>query len=124
MGHVYLESGNAPRAIEAYQKGIELNPYYWMNYDSLDNAYDQVGEYDKALETFKKVMELEPNVEEGFANSAAMLIQEGKYAESIPYLEKANQIEPSASSFANMGIADLFRSASRRPVKRSKRQSR
>ena len=42
-------TGDMPHAIEAYQKAIELNPYYWINENSLGDAYFQTGDYNKAL---------------------------------------------------------------------------
>jgi tetratricopeptide (TPR) repeat protein len=103
-----LASGNAPRAIEAYQKAIDLNPYYWINQNSLGDAYYEVGEYDKALQAFKQVSVLEPDVNAGFENAGGVLVQEGKYSDSIPYLEKAIQIEPDSGAYSNIGTAYFF----------------
>src|SRR5271170_313244 len=39
LGNVYMSKGDMPHAIEAYQKAVQLNPYYWVNENSLGNAY-------------------------------------------------------------------------------------
>ena len=42
----------ARKPLRRFQKAIELNPYFWVNQDSLGNAYFQLGDYPKALQAF------------------------------------------------------------------------
>ena len=114
-----------PRAIEAYQKAMQLNPYYWVNENSLGDAYFQTGDYDKALAAFKQVTMLEPDVNAGYVNAGTVLVQQGKYAEAIPLLQRALQIEAGCPAYTNIGTAYFFLEAlSPRPLKRSRRPSR
>jgi len=87
---------------------VQLNPYYWVNENSLGDAYSQIGDYDKALEAFKQVTTLEPDVNAGYENSGNVLVQQGKYAEAVPLLQRALQIEPDAAAYTNIGTAYFF----------------
>jgi tetratricopeptide (TPR) repeat protein len=49
LGKAYLALGQKEQALHAYQKAIDINPYYWVNYNSIGLAYSDLGEYDKAL---------------------------------------------------------------------------
>ena len=33
LGDAYLTAGQGDEAIQAFQKAVETNPYYWMNYE-------------------------------------------------------------------------------------------
>ena len=49
------------RAIEDYNKSIELVPDLFSAYFRLGQVYDKLREYDKAVAAYEKAIELEPN---------------------------------------------------------------
>lgn len=60
-GISFGESGEYEKAIEAYNKAIELNPndaeaYFWRG-----RAYIDLERYERAIEDFDKAIELNPN---------------------------------------------------------------
>ena len=93
------------QAIEALQKAVQLNPYYWVNQDALGNAYFRLGDYSKALVAFQQITVLEPDIGVGYENIGNVYLQQGRYQEAIPYLQKALKIEPYFTTYSNLGTA-------------------
>jgi eukaryotic-like serine/threonine-protein kinase len=109
LGDAYRSSDEA-RAISAYQKAIDINPYYWYNYNALGSAYFRFGKDDKALEAYKKVTEIAPNIPSGYANTGAVYLREGKYDQAIPQFEAALKQDANFTvAISGLGNAYLFK---------------
>ncbi len=57
-GFGYQNGGNSEKAIEEYQKALELDPNLAQAHTNLGTVYLGQEDYDKAIDHFKKVMEL------------------------------------------------------------------
>ncbi len=57
-GFQHQDQGNLDKALEEYQKALELNPNYAQVYTNLGTVYLGKKDYDQAIESFKKVIEL------------------------------------------------------------------
>lgn len=57
-GFSYQDGGDLNKAIEEYNKALELNPGYTQVYINLGTVYLGKQDYDRAIETFEKVLEL------------------------------------------------------------------
>ena len=88
LGHVYLKAGRKNEAIAAYEKAVEINPYYWYNYNWLGVACARLGEGDKALKRFCRVTELAPDLPAGYNNVGGAYFQQGKWSEAVAALRK------------------------------------
>ena len=49
MGNVYKKQGNYEKAIEFYQKAIDINPRKDEAFNNLGNIYVNKGNYEKAM---------------------------------------------------------------------------
>jgi tetratricopeptide (TPR) repeat protein len=56
------------RAIEDYNKTIELDPNYAEAYNNRGNAYSGLKEYERAIEDYNKTIELDPNYAKAYTN--------------------------------------------------------
>jgi tetratricopeptide (TPR) repeat protein len=56
-GFQYQAQGNLNKALEEYQRALELNPRYVQVYTNLGTVYLGMKDYDRAIENFKKVIE-------------------------------------------------------------------
>lgn len=104
----YLRSGQKNEAIEAYQKAIQMGPYYWANYNALGNAYDELGDYDKAFTAFQRVVELAPEISFGYENVGVVYFSQGKFKEAISYFQKALAITSDPVLYSNIGTAYFY----------------
>ena len=80
---------DAKKAIEYYQKAINLNPKNPRPYNNLAIAYGYLGDTKKSDETIKQIMSLFPEYPEGYYQWALKLLDNKKYSESTEYMKKA-----------------------------------
>ena len=80
---------DSKKAIEYYQKAINLNPKNPRPYNNLAIAYGYLGDTKKSDETIKQIMSLFPEYPEGYYQWALKLLDNKKYSESTEYMKKA-----------------------------------
>ena len=76
MGFTYNKLGNYNKAIECFQRAIELDSKFANPWNHMGTAYYQLGNYAKAVECFRKAIQLNPGYEaakEGLALAQARL---------------------------------------------------
>jgi type IV pilus biogenesis/stability protein PilW len=93
------------KAIQAYQKVIEIDSGYAEAYNNLGIIYQEAGDFDRALSSYQKAIEVNPKSEKALNNLGVLLYLKGHYDESIQAFQKAltfnaNNIE----SHINLGI--------------------
>jgi type IV pilus biogenesis/stability protein PilW len=93
------------KAIQAYQKVIELDPGYAEAHNNLGIIYQEAGDFERALSSYQKAIEINPKYEKALNNLGVLLYLKGRYEESIQAFQKAlalnaNNIE----SHINLGI--------------------
>jgi tetratricopeptide (TPR) repeat protein len=108
LGHVYREAGRKDETIAAYQKAVDINPYYWFNNNWLGVAYAQFGEDEKALNAFRRVTELAPDRAAGYNNLGGAYFRLGKWNEAVAAYRKCISIEPNADTESNLGVAFYY----------------
>jgi len=104
-GNTYYYKGNYDKAIEYYEKAIELKSddevYYNMGY-----VYCNKGNYDKAIECYEKAIELKPDKNEAYNNMGNAYYNKGNYDKAIECYEKAIELKPDKDkAYYNMGNA-------------------
>ena len=92
------------KALQEYQKSIEIAPDYAPAYNLLGYAYRQVNRYDDSEKAFKKYIELIPNDPNPYDSYAELLMKMGRFDESIAMYRKALKTDPKFSP-SYIGIA-------------------
>jgi len=102
--HLYNQK-EFSKAMQAYQKVIELDPAYVEAYNNLGIIYQLMGDGEKALAAYRKSTEINPRYEKGLNNLGILLLLKGSYDEALVAFEKAIAVNPNnIESHINLGI--------------------
>lgn len=108
LGDVYGRWGDKQKALQEFQKAIELKPNYGDAYHNLANTYRELGQLDKALENYQNAIKFNPNLWQSYQNIAAIYFQERQYDKALENIQKAIQINPNSINLRlNLGIVYL-----------------
>jgi Tfp pilus assembly protein PilF len=93
------------KAIQAYQKVIEVDPTYIEAYNNLGIIYQMLGDMDRAVGFYQKSIEINPRYEKGYNNLGTLLFLKGRYEEAQEAFKKALTINSNnIESHINLGI--------------------
>jgi len=110
--HIHFNSGVSfynqrefSKAIQAYQKVIELDPTYVEAYNNLGIIYQMMGDVERAFESYRKSTEINPRYEKGYNNLGILLLLKGRNEEALEAFQKALVINSNnIESHINLGI--------------------
>jgi len=105
LGVAFYQKRDFLKAVQAYQKVIELDPSYIEAYNNLGVIYQEMGEVERALATYQKCIALNPQYAKGYNNLGNLLSLRGRNEEALEALQKALLINPqNIESHNNLGI--------------------
>ncbi len=94
LGDVYANMGDPKKAIENFQKAVDLKPNYADAYHNMGNVYMQMAEYEKAIEALNKAIENNPYLWQSHNLLAAIYLNTEDFAKSEEHIKKAIEIYP------------------------------
>jgi superkiller protein 3 len=101
----FYKQGEFLKAIQAYQKVIEVDPAYIEAYNNLGILYQMLGDMDRALGFYQKSIEINPRYEKGYNNLGTLLFLKGRYEEAQEAFQNALTINSNnIESHINLGI--------------------
>jgi len=93
------------KAIQAYQKVIELDPTYVEAYNNLGIIYQMIGDVERAFESYQKSTKINPRYEKGYNNLGILLLLKGRNEEALEAFQKALAVNSNnIESHINLGI--------------------
>ncbi len=110
LGDLFLA---APRrlfdqAVEAYQKALELRPFYADAYVGLGDARAAKGEVDEAIASYQKALLYNPgNPRVHMSLGKIYFAEKGLYYESVSAYKKAIELDPQFLE-ARMGLGEVY----------------
>jgi tetratricopeptide (TPR) repeat protein len=105
LGVTFYNQKEFSKAIQAYQKAIELDPTYVEAYNNLGIIYQTAGGAKSAIEAYQKATEINPKYEKGYNNLGLLFLLEGCYEEALEAFQKALAINSNhVESHINLGI--------------------
>jgi tetratricopeptide (TPR) repeat protein len=106
MANDLHQQGRHSEALAAYDRAIELNPWYPAALSNRGVALLALGAPAKALESFEKAVGLQPDFAEALYNRANALRELKRIPEALVGYEKAIAVRPNyATAFNNRGNA-------------------
>ncbi|MDO8445432.1 MAG: tetratricopeptide repeat protein [Deltaproteobacteria bacterium] len=100
LGNHYFDAGLPEKAIEMYQKALEINPNDANVRTDMGTMYRTTGNFDKAIEAFRKSASIDPMHEQARYNLGVTLYQDKKdlkgAADAWEELLKINPNHPNA----------------------------
>lgn len=93
-GNIYLGQDNLEKAIDSFNKAIELKTDNFEAYFNRGRAYHKMGKFDEAINDFMKVAEIKPKNHASYANIGVCFRAKQEYEKSIQNLTKAIELNP------------------------------
>jgi type IV pilus biogenesis/stability protein PilW len=105
LGIQFYSQRDFSKAIQSYQKVIELDPTYAEAYNNLGIVYQMIGDFDRAFWAYQKSTEINPRYEKGYNNLGILFFLKGRYEEALGSFQKALAVNPNnIESHINLGI--------------------
>lgn len=98
-GNLCYRHGDIIKALEYWNKTLQINPRQATVYKSIALLYMKKGEFDVAVEHFRKALEIQPELPDVYVNIGHSLMMSGRPKEAIEALQKEILISPD-SDFA------------------------
>lgn len=78
LGHLYFDSGQPEKAIEMYQRALEINPKDANVRTDMGTMYRNLGKFDRAIEEFRRAAVDDPRHEQSRYNLGVTLYNDKK----------------------------------------------
>ncbi|MBD3879512.1 MAG: tetratricopeptide repeat protein [Quinella sp. 1Q5] len=93
-GNAYLDLKQYERAIQDYDKAIQLNPNHEMAYNNRGLAYGKLGQKDKEIQDYESAIKLNPNYAGSYYNRGGYYLELKQYERAIQDYSKAIELNP------------------------------
>ena len=104
-GNIYQGKGDYDRAIEAFNRAIEIKQDYAEAYTNRGVAYHSKDDYNRAIKDHNKAIELNPGYAEAHFNHGNAYSDKGDYDHAIEAFNKAIAIKGDfAAAYTNRGL--------------------
>ncbi len=104
LGIIYKIKKQYPKAIENFNKALELNPLLSFAYSHLAEIYEIQGDDEKTKLSYEKAEDADPDNYIALNALGIIYGQKGNYEKSLKYLKRALRIKPdSAEIHFNIG---------------------
>jgi tetratricopeptide (TPR) repeat protein len=97
LGNIYVDKGDLPAALEAFQKATTIHPWFAEAWRNMGSVLGRMGRYKEAIPCFLKNLELEPD--NHLASQLLGLTYQnlGKTEEATYWFRQAKQIQSRAT---------------------------
>jgi len=98
LGIYYVNRKMFDKALEEFNKALELDPNYAPVYNHLGYLYSDIGKFDEAIEYFKKYATLSPGDANPFDSMAEIYFVMGNLSEALSKYKEALDVKPDFGS--------------------------
>ena len=108
LGWAFRASRNEDKAVECFQRSVEINPAFAAGWRALVDIYIVKGDFDKAIEVTKNDSAMNPSSSNPSSCLGKIYQAQGKAEEAIKSYEDAVKRD-SAGTWAKVCLADAYR---------------
>ncbi|MGB7568039.1 MAG: tetratricopeptide repeat protein [Chitinivibrionales bacterium] len=109
-GFSYASEHNYLRAIEDYNRAIEMNPAYAPIYNNRGNAYTALGDNARAIKDYDQAIALDPKYAQAYGNRGIVFKTAGDFDRAIEDFSQAIRLAPRyAMAYNNLGAAYCYK---------------
>lgn len=106
LGVVFVQKGQVDKAMDLFQKALEINPTEAATYYDLGLAFAKKGQVDDAIAQYQKALKITPDLANAHADLGLALVQKGQLDDAIAEYRKALEINPDfVNAHVNLGSA-------------------
>ncbi|MDR0477806.1 MAG: tetratricopeptide repeat protein [Desulfobulbaceae bacterium] len=109
LGHLYYDSGQAEKAIQAYNRSLALHDGDADLYTDLGTMYRLAGQPEKAIASFDKACALDARHQQCRFNKGVVLFEMNKPEEALTSWHELLTISPDARTPEGGKVADLIK---------------
>ena len=100
------DKGELDKAIQNYDKAIELKPDFFGAYNNRGVTYREKHDFDKAIQNYDKAIEIKPDYADAYNNRGVAYVEKHDFDKAIQNYDKAVEINPRlAEAYNNRGNA-------------------
>ena len=93
-GFVFFNLNNYEKAIDQWEKAIQIDPKFVDGLNNLGNALSRIGKFDEAINYLNKALNLRPNFFETYYTLSDIFFQKGMYDKSLKNINEALNLKP------------------------------
>ncbi len=94
LGNAYASQGDKVKALEEYERAIELDPEYAEPYIRAGDMLAAQGDFEKAAEAYQYAAEIKPNSVVANLKAGQALLEDGQLESAIEYFQRATELDP------------------------------
>jgi cytochrome c-type biogenesis protein CcmH/NrfG len=109
LGHLYFDTGQYEKAIQAYDKSLELDPSRPDVWTDLGVMYRRTGDPNQAVKCFDRALSINPGHEAALFNKGVVLMHDVKDLDAaLQAWEKLVQVNPNAQTPDGRSIKSMI----------------
>ena len=93
-GVYHYQQGEVSKAIQAYQKAVDLDPSFVEAYNNLGIIFQEMGDLESAFKSYRKAIEVDPHYVKSLNNLGIIHYLRGEDGQAIDLFKKALSINP------------------------------
>ena len=94
LANIYFAKNEYEKAIEFYEKSLQIEPKDHSSLNNVGLAYNNIGRFEKAIECYQKALEIKSDKYISFYNMGNAYRNIGAFEEAIKFYEKTLEIKP------------------------------
>ncbi|GAI23733.1 unnamed protein product, partial [marine sediment metagenome] len=90
-GTAFAELGDFDKAINYYERAIEIDPTCASAWNNKGLAFSELGDFDKKIKCYEKAIEIDPTCADAYGNLGVVFIHLHKFNEALFKFRKARE---------------------------------